>query len=230
MTSLKSLFRYLCSVDRIWLVIWLVIFSSFLLLDLISPQFIGVTVLKYLGILLNLVYSRRKFPKDYLLQIALLFTLLADTILAINHTALTGVFTFCFAQLFHLARLNPKLSPKLIISATLIILLVFYFSILQQILPMFAISAIYAFFLISNLFSARRWYRQSLSIYALHALLGFCLFICCDVFVSISYLSHLTLLPSFLYPLANYLAWVFYYPSQIFIANSSTTLPDYPMK
>jgi len=44
--------------------------------------------------------------KYYFLELALGFTLLADTILAINNTAIIGVFVFCFAQFFHLTRLK----------------------------------------------------------------------------------------------------------------------------
>ena len=86
---------------------------------------------------------------------------------------------------------------------------------------MYALGAIYGYGLLSNLYLAGRWYFARRSIPSTCAFYGFILFVCCDLCVAISYLSGTGALPAFLQIFANYFAWVFYYPSQVLISNSS---------
>ena len=58
---------------------------------------------------------------------------------------------------------------------------------------------------------------------------GFILFLCCDICVALSYLSHENMLPVWMYGLMNYLDWAFYYPAQVLISNSSA-ITDQPRR
>ena len=217
---MKAFFAYLHRIDRTWLVTWGCIYFGFLILGIIVPNFFGITVLKYSGTVLNLIYAVQKFPRDHLLQTALFFTLLADTILVLDSTSIIGVFVFCLAQFFHMSRLS-KIRPINLLLYLALIAVLYLFSIHQHIPPIFAVCFIYAGSLIANLVFAYRWLKKSPSIQSKCAFFGFLLFLACDSCVATSYLSFTHVLPYFCYGPANYFAWFFYYPSQLLIANSS---------
>ncbi|MBQ3309725.1 hypothetical protein IJG78_03550 [Candidatus Saccharibacteria bacterium] len=221
---MKRLIAYLQTVDRAWLAIWILIYLGFVILDAFFPHFWGVTTLKMLGIILCVVYAWQKFKKDSLLIIALAFTLLADTLLALDNTSIAGVFTFCFAQFFHTARLK-KTVPVFLFAYFGIIIIFFSLSVLCNISPIYAIAAVYGTTLITNVILSIRWHHRAKSVASICAMAGFILFLCCDTCVGLSYLAGTAeVLPFFIHRLANYFAWVFYYPSQVLISNSSTTL------
>ncbi|MBR3323313.1 hypothetical protein IKG16_00270 [Candidatus Saccharibacteria bacterium] len=219
---MRKLFAYLKTVNKYWLITWVAIYSSFLILDIIINGSLPVTIIKYLGIVLCLVYACKKWPKDYLLQIAFGFTLLADTILVFDHTATLGVFVFCIAQFFHLARLNSfHFNPKAFIVYLIIIGLVVIFGLFEHLDPRYPLAGVYLCTLIYNVIESIIWNKSEKSTPALCALIGFSLFLCCDINVGISYFSSIGDLPISFFAPANYLAWAFYYPSQVLISNSS---------
>lgn len=213
----------LCYNYGMWIFTWCTIYASFLVTGFIFPEdFIGTTALKYLGIFLNLVYAHHVSPKDYLLEIALLFTFLADTILVVDNSAILGVFVFAIAQFFHIARL-AGLKPRAFIIFLALITIVLHVAHLANFNYMYVIGLFYASCLLTNLYLSTNWYLDTHSPAAFSAFVGFLLFALCDFCVAGSYLSRTGVLPAVLTPFANYLAWAFYYPSQIFIANSSKT-------
>lgn len=217
----KQLFHYFTRIHPLWLITWASIFVSFAILDLIFPGSPTVTVIKVTGIFLNLAFGFIIAPKDHLLQLALLFTLLADAILVLDNTSMDGVVVFCIAQFFHITRFAGT-QPKSLILYFLLIILAFFFSIINDIPPMYGLAFIYALSLGANLvFSQRLWHHEETG-HAACAALGFVLFALCDLCVATSYLSLTAVLPTVLLAPANYLAWIFYYPSQVLIANSST--------
>ena len=254
----QKFINYIASIDKIWLLIWSTIFISFVLLDsffqsfyplrnvsyhltigshivalpiIQNGTFLGVTLLKYSGILLSYFYARKKFPKDYTLHIALLFTLLADTILTFDSISIFGVLVFCLAQYFHIARF-AKVRPKFFISWTFFMLLLLIFGWFNQIPDMYVLAFIYATSLLQNLILTHRWWKESKSnpaasdreiVASTCAFAGFILFILCDLNVAVSYLSVTAVLPIALARYANFFAWLFYYPSQVLISNSSTS-------
>ncbi len=240
----------------IWLVIWGTIFVSFVVLDSIfqtayngenvyyqiaigphqilievvkNGTFIGVTILKYIGIVLSFVYARKKFPRDHVLQIALAFTLLADTILTFDSVSVFGVLAFCFAQYFHLARF-AKMKPNAFIIWTIFVLLLLIFGWYHKIPDMYILAFIYAISLAGNIILTHRWWRKIKDnkdstdreiVASTCAMYGFVLFALCDTNVALSYLSVTGTLPLFIARYANFFAWLFYYPSQVLISNSS---------
>ena len=254
---LKKLLDYTVKIDMIWLVIWGTIFVSFVVLDSIfqtaypgkdvfwefslgdhpamvkvidNGTFIGVTVLKYLGIILSLAYARKKFPRDYLLQIALLFTLLADTILMLDNISVFGVLAFCFAQYFHIARFT-KTNPQFFAGYSLSIILILMFGYFNHVPEMYMLALIYGACLFCNVILAYRWWKKIRTkptdhtdreiVSATCAYYGFILFAMCDVNVALSYLSVTGVLPLFVARYVNFFAWFFYYPSQVLLSNSS---------
>jgi len=208
-------------VDWHWLVIWIVIYACFLFLDILSPDFLGTTLLKYTGIFLCLIYAYQKFRSDTLLIFALLFTLLADTILVWTPYLIPGVYCFCFAQFFHIARFT-KTQPKALVGFFLIVFLVFAAGVVQGIPPIYAIAFIYACTVFLNLALAIVWFRRDrLNFHASCAFYGFILFVACDICVGLRFLSSQDIIATLIFPIASYLVWLFYYPSQVLISNSS---------
>lgn len=220
---MQRLFNYLKTVDFVWLVTWGLIYAGFVLLDAFFPGFFGITILKMLGIILCVVYAWQKFRKDSLLIIALGFTLLADTILMIDSTSKLGVIVFCLAQFFHSSRLK-KLKPMYLTAHLLMVAVGIMIAALLKIDIMYVLAAIYGYFLFSNLSLSFSWMLRKKSVAAICAFFGFLLFVLCDFCVAVSYLSVTAILPLFLQRFADYFAWVFYYPSQVLISNSSKEL------
>lgn len=217
-------FKRLSFIDWHWLSVWVAIYLSFIILDIFVPEYAaGSSMLKYIGIFLCLIYARQKYYKDKLLSAAILFTFAADTILVWTGHEVIGVLIFCFAQLFHTIRLtNTK--PKIIVLYGLAVLLIFAFAVYQgYLLPIYAITMIYAFLLCSNLYISRRNYRKhNYDFKARCAFYAFVCFICCDTCVALRHLMLDGIMSTQLLPLVAFLVWVFYYPSQVLMANSST--------
>jgi hypothetical protein len=253
---ITKLLEYAVKIDMIWLVIWGTIFVSFVVLDSIfqtaypgenvywhltdgenpitvevvsNGTFIGVTVLKYIGIVLSFIYAHKKFPRDHILQIALAFTLLADTILTFDSVSVFGVLAFCFAQYFHIARF-AKIKPGAFVAWTTFVALLLMFGWYHQIPDMYVLAFVYAISLSANIILTHRWWRKTKDnpdstdreiVASTCAMYGFILFLLCDTNVAISYLSVTGTLPIFVARYANFFAWLFYYPSQVLISNSS---------
>ena len=161
---------------RIWPFVWIVIFLSFIILDLgfkifFSDEkiiynfviggravklsvlengiFIGVKVLKLIGISLNFIYSVINNRKDYSLNIALILTLLADTFLAVNPSSTLAVLVFCFVQYFHSVRFSDNKIFNLVRAALMIVLLsVGYF---VNIANIYAFAFVYMLLIVGNI-------------------------------------------------------------------------------
>lgn len=212
-------------IDPRWLVIWITIYISFLLLDILMPNFWGSALLKYIGIFLCIIYANQKYSKDYNLELALLFTFLADTILVWTPYTLAGVYVFCFAQFMHLTRLT-KLSHSALGIYALAISVFFALTITQGLAPIVAVATIYGLELICNIVMSVKNYRTDRKNFrARCAFYGFICFFCCDLCVALRFLAINNIIPTVALPLTSFLVWVFYYPSQVLIANSSTLKP-----
>lgn len=209
-------------IDPAWLIIWAMLYLAILVLGVLAPESDLITLIKLSGICLCLLYVVLTFPRDYLLILAMLTTSVSDVILALNNTSTAGVITFFAVQAIHLLRLNRSkiriISIYLLITVALLLL-----NYLCHLLPMlYAVCAFYIVTLILNIYSAWTWFHtEPKNLHAASALLGFTLFLCCDLCVAISYLALVEALPAFCYGVANFFAWFFYFPSQILVSNSS---------
>ena len=189
------------------------------------PNFWGSALLKYIGIFLCIIYANQKYSKDYNLELALLFTFLADTILVWTPYTLAGVYVFCFAQFMHLTRLT-KLSHSALGIYALAISVFFALTITQGLAPIVAVATIYGLELICNIVMSVKNYRTDRKNFrARCAFYGFICFFCCDLCVALRFLAINNIIPTVALPLTSFLVWVFYYPSQVLIANSSTLEP-----
>ena len=223
-----------------WITLWSLMGAYFFIIGLLhllfgtklipEPLLFSTTIVKVSTILTCFVYTCFFSPKDYLLKSAILFTFLADIVLAINNVSPTGVILFCFAQYFHTAR-YANLSPKFFVTWTLFIILLSIFTSFYQIPIIYGAGFAYASTLILNLALASKWLKRKIPEVRRAAIcnfIGFILFVCCDFTVLISFFSRIHVLPSFLFAPANFTCWLFYFPSQILLANSSIlTIPDY---
>lgn len=210
----------------IWLILWAVIFITINFCDLFYPDRFFTSVIKVSSIGLCLFYVIINYWSDKILILAMLTTLIADIILAIDNTSIFGVIFFLITQIIHSIRLLQPNSQKfqkpilcfLLLSAILIVLAVTT----NFIPPMFAIASLYIFALSTNVYISNRWRKENpKNLRANFAFYGFILFLSCDLCVGVSYLSLTAVLPKIFYMPANFLAWFFYYPAQILLSNST---------
>ena len=210
-------------IDKKWIVVWCVIYAIILASNFIDPKVTWTSGIKILGILLCVVYVILEKRNDKMLVLALVLTLLADLILFINNTSLVGVVVFCCVQFVHMIRM-ARMRLRAFVTYAIFLLVVFFFALQAKIDPMYAIGTVYAITLIGNIILSIKWQKATGEVAAKFAVIGFLLFISCDLCVAISYLSLTGILPFLFYMPANYFAWVFYYPSQVFISNSAETV------
>lgn len=208
---------------RPWPAVWFAIYLAILILGFTAPNNDILTFIKLGGIILCLFYVLQYFKSDHLLQLAMLVTCIADIILALNNTAIPGVICFFCVQIIHLFRLSQptryyKICLFIVIAFTIISLNHTF-----ELLPtMYVICAFYLVAICTNIFLSWRWFQTAPKApRAFLALLGFILFLCCDACTAISYLSFTQVFPALLYAPANFFAWIFYYPSQILVSNST---------
>ncbi len=211
-----------------WPAIWLWVFLVNIILGFITPESFTLMFIRIGGIVLCLIYTIYLFPKDRLLQLAMLVTVSADIILAVNNVAEAGVIVFIIAQVIHFSRLKSTHSAPIILIFSLFSLAIIILNyIFRFITPMYVLSFFYVVAIITNLILSLLWHHSNPdNPRALFAIIGFTLFLCCDIFTGISYLSFTEQIPTFFYVPANFFAWFFYYPSQICISNSSKLKPQ----
>ncbi len=208
--------------DVNWLIIWISIYLSFIFLDIAFPGWPVTSLLKYIGIFLCVVYVFTKYHSDLMLILALLFTFIADTILIWTSWTVAGVYIFSLAQLMHFLRLC-KARLEYIFAWVAIASFVFAIAIIQGCIPIYAIAIIYTAILLSNFYLAANHFQHHKSDFkARCAYYGFASFVCCDICVTIRFLSLGGLITTTVIPVLEFWVWLFYYPSQVLIANSST--------
>lgn len=234
-----SLFIRIFSSLTFWITLWSIMFVYFFTIDLLNllfgerliprPLLDAASLVKVCTIFTCFLYASFFAPKDYLLRFALLFTFLADIILLYNNISPIGVIIFCLAQYFHIAR-YASLNPKIFILWSIFNLLILSFARITDVSPLYGVAFIYANTLILNLILARYWIKREAPKFRRAALcnfFGFTLFICCDLTVVISYLARINILPFSLFAPANFICWLFYFPSQILLTNSSLMTTPY---
>lgn len=208
---------------KIWVIVWMIVYALILIVGLTSAASPILTIIKVGGVLLCSIYALAVFPRDRLLQLAMIVTFIADCILAKNNVSPTGLTVFFCAQLIHLYRqVEPEYRQRVLYYAVVGVLIIGTNFIIRLVPAVYIIAGFYACTLISNIYVAyRRHQRDPHSFLAQAAFYGFILFACCDLCTAISYATLIDLLPVAFYAPANFFAWFFYYPSQILVSNSS---------
>lgn len=218
---LKSIFS---KVHKFWWGIWFIFYLLILSLSIIAPTSFALNLIKVLSILGCLIFVCLEYHKDESLMLAMFLTLVADFLLAFHENLFYGTFTFFITQLLHFYRLTSKFRMTMIYGFIALICIFFgKIEIANQSLdPMIILCLFYAGAIIANIVASALWHHQTpKNPYSKAALLGFILFLACDSCVALSYLSTTGTLPANLAVIFNFLAWFFYYPSQILVSNSS---------
>ena len=193
------------------------------MLDLCGANESLITVLKLGGILSCVFYVKLYAPKDIWLALALLVTLAADIILALDNTSMWGVLCFCLTQMLHTARLEKipaQTTPYYLMAIAIIVAM----GLIMELNLTVVFAGAYAFLLINNVGISLKQHNLKRSLMARFGAAGFCLFLLCDICVAGSFLAGSGIIPIALKRILDFLAWVFYFPSQIFIANSSENM------
>ena len=208
-------------VEKIFLGLSVLIFVSFSIIGIFEPESAYLSILKVSGIGLCFLYSLISyFKNDKSLVAALFLTLIADILLAVNNLSTLGVAIFALAQFFHMMRLS-EWNKKFYTIYFVAIVTVFLVGIAESAEPIFIAGSIYAISLFFNLILAGEWFKQTKSKEAKNAYLGFLLFVSCDFNVLLSFLTVTGVIAvSAVYRVVNYLAWEFYFPSQILLSKS----------
>ena len=216
----KQVRPFLPAVSLGWILVWVVIYGTIWLVGLVWPLSPLLTTVKLLGIFLCLIFAVVNFRNDLLLLAALLFTVCADVLLANNNLSTSGMMVFAMAQLTHFVRLshNGRHVKRYFYVA---LAAVAGTILLPPDLKLVAYGAVYAVTLLCNLALAFRWAQSEPGFHSLAALAGFALFLACDAHVLVSYCTVIGILPLELKPFADYMSWVFYYPSQVCLSASS---------
>lgn len=219
-----------------WLAIWVWFYLAIITLGLIMPGATLLTVIKLSSIFACIIYVWCAFPRDHLLTLAMILTFGADILLTIGtlseqpilFTAQLGVMelgviVFFAAQITHMLRLGESQLRPAIWTFVGVAMIMTGLNIIFNFCPLMPeICTFYIAALSLNILASARWTRRNQdNLVAKFALIGFCLFLCCDICTGVSYLGTNTILPSIVVAPANFLAWFFYYPSQIFVSNSS---------
>ncbi len=212
--------------SRLWLSIWVIVYAMILFSSFFHPNSLFTTSIKLSSILLCLIYTVIYFYRDKLLILSMSTTLIADIILATDNIAIIGLLFFLATQFIHLVRLTNSQDKKiqtriaLFIAFSIVLITLSLATNIMQ--PIFAIATFYLLTLCTNIYISWRWKRQEThDFHAFSALWGFILFLACDLCVGVSYLSLIHFFADFFYQPANFLAWVFYCPAQIFLSNSA---------
>ena len=206
--------------DIPWLILWLLIYLGFLVLEIITGKCLAVTILKYSGLVICFLYALIYARKDTFLILALVLTLVADGILAFDNVSEFGVMVFITVQLAHLLRLSiiRRTSPLIPI---LFAALVTVIGLIQKEIPlMFVLAMAYGVLIFTNIYEAWRWWRLDRSTMARCAFFGFVLFFLCDLMVGISYITTTATLPHTVTIVTSYFAWLLYLPAQVLITLS----------
>ena len=222
-------FKHIPNVDTRWLITWIIIYVSFILLDMFFPDFYGTSLIKYMGIFLCIVYAYNKYYSDSMLIWALALTFLADTILVWTDMLFIGVFIFIFAQFIHLMR-QLQANARVVTGYALGILALVAIALFRGIAPLSVAATIYALLLLSNVFVAVGRYRDRKKDFrARCGFYGFIAFACCDACVALRFLMLTGSINAQFLPFVAFMVWVFYYPSQVLIANSSLKQPSHKL-
>ena len=206
-----------------WLSFWIISFVIIIIFSLAVPYMISLrAVIQYISIVSCVLYVITFAPNDIRLLLAIILTILADTILMFGGILWLGVLIFCLAQFFHAWRFSDLAFDQMLIHYSVAFILITIFCSISHLEVLYVSTFIYAFCLLSSVAYSYIWYKKDNSnIPAKFAFVGMLLFLGCDINVALTYLAQTGALPNLVMPISNFLIWVFYLLSQVALANSS---------
>ena len=203
------------------------LYASFLLLDLFGLVGSFNVLLKYSGVLLCFGYTigLTRGRDGGLVCAALGFTALADFfLLVLNEAYILGVSCFCIVQALYFIRIRLLLGGQpwreCVVRSLFTVIVIWGIYNLNMLDPLVALTLFYFIQLLINAFQSLRlgrlYWRFSL---------GLLLFLCCDFCVGLYNLSGFVTVDVFgpLFSFSRIGMWLFYLPSQVFLALSIET-------
>lgn len=179
---------------------------------------------KYFTICLCLLMAVYIFVKQkaWLLMVAMVFTLIADTfLLLLNNNYLVGVLAFCVVQIIYAARLVLVSGRWTIILRLILFGLALFILKMVEVTELVAVASAWSYtWLLSNVIHSfiigKRYMGGKVFAW------GLLLFLCCDTCVGINNVQDFLVDFPFpdIIPVASFGMWLFYLPSQILIVLS----------
>jgi len=222
--SESSLLRRLFPLRPGWLILWASLYLAIIIGGLLAPPFsLLMSFIRVGSIFSCFVYALLHSGKDHLLVVALFFTFCSDCILAVNNLSVAGVILFAVAQITHFIRLSRNTNYVRTYFFVILAILASMIFVPPE-YSLIVCGSAYALTLLANVFLAWRWQRLKPSTASACALLGFVLFAACDLNVAASYGCVIGVLPFAVKGFADYIAWIFYLPSQVALAHTAQTV------
>lgn len=188
-----------------FLIIETILFVLFIVMDLFHTD---SSVVKYTGIVLCFLYSLAIRNTEG--SIAFLFTLFADYFLLLrNDSYLLGVLSFIIVQLIY-ARILFRGGCRLLFPVRVLMLVGAFLTLyLLKMFDLLNVAALFYYSLLLGNFISSLTNKENRTLSA-----GLFLFLCCDICVGLFNLIQ----SGPVYAFASVMMWVFYLPSQVFLA------------
>ena len=207
-----------------------ILYLLFLSIDFLNFKIGDSTIYRYITVTITFLFSviilfinkkeNENIIDNILLSLALLFTLSADLFLLVIYKYFElGVLLFIIAHLFHFMRIiliNKKILYSIILRILIPIIIIIILAISKLITSLNVLASIYFAQLIMNFIDNLILYIKLKNYKFLLLTIGFFLFICCDICVGLYNLKDIM----------GEFIWVFYTPSQVFIALSALNIKD----
>ena len=209
----------------LYIVIEIGLYLSFLIIDFFTKS--DSTIIKYISIIIvnlaslfTIIINRKG---NYYFVLGLIFTLISDTfLLLINDYYIAGLICFNIVQNLYLFGLKNEISRyfkiQLLVRLIILITCVSISFVTKEYEVM--LSSSYIIFLIMNILTLILFCKKDSKNITL--LIGFCLFLLCDINVGLNNLGYYFPLDqntiNTLQNVSSNLMWLFYLPSQVLIS------------
>lgn len=222
-----------------FIIIQLILYISFLYLDLLGGSVILSNYIKFAVVALCLFYvlfSRNREKHLFFLRLAMIFTLISDMLILLSDFYFCGVLTFIIAQQFHGLRIsvlrgkegNKDFIIRLLIQAVISLLICLTLRELNiRIDGLLAASIFYFTCILTNTARSLRLAAAIRDKKSKYLAAGMVLFLLCDINVGLFNLSDFLSVGqvySKIYLASSILMWTFYAPSQVLISLSGDNM------
>ncbi|MBZ2175565.1 lysoplasmalogenase [Schnuerera sp. xch1] len=221
---------------KILLILIIVLYFSFLYIDILNPQLIRLSdSLKFTSIILCFTVSILGKENVFdtvnikLLQIGLFFTVVADLfLLTIDSYYILGVGAFCIVQIIYSVRYDIESWKITVRNITIILVIILIAFIITNLLfikidLLIMIAIFYGICLLISVIKAIKTYTHRLypKPNGIMVAIGMILFLLCDINVALyNIFGIINITDGLLYNISLISIWLFYLPSQVLLALS----------
>lgn len=218
---------------RLYFSLQAVNYSAFLILDLLERQIFLSNLLKFISIVLCLIYSITAKGNIYFIA-AMALTTASDFFLLFTEQIEIGLICFCVVQLLYLCFLlrEKKYYVALVLAdigltVLLILVLTFFFHVIRN--TVLKLSILYFTFLVTNCIVTFQLMKKNKDYLRLLLCVGFFLFLLCDIHVALFNVSYY--LPAMnsnkVFNFTNLISkviWFYYLPAQVMLSYAGTII------